>query len=541
MVSEVPPALYPLLHSGDTDNIAQAVEILHALQLSNDTLTGLIQQLFRANHTARKVAGMSILGRFHTDLPHHLLTQARQIIQARLCGRSRPTIQRGITMLTALNVSEITVDLWRHIVDNPPRQSTWIRMNTIETLSAMVPPEATLPHTHLSHHALFGSRIQPSIPALLTHMPHLEEVDFKKCYRQFPAWFSQIPSIKRLDLRYTMVAPLHSSMLPPRLETLALSRSPTPAVSLSIPTLQSLNLRSCAGLNQLDLQGCLSLRHLDLSHCTALTELPTHLETLPALRTLNVSGCARLQDIPPALLQRTGLTVHTRGCLSLKRNVSKRRTLPALLRSKNIHDLHDAIRLWAAMPPAKQARHQPAMVTGLSSWLGSRDRTQMELAVEALDVAPIDGLMEALWGRSLMAPEGTFDALLVDAHQTNHRHVLLRELLVRLPSTTKAKLQHLHSKWLTDLHSLSDFPNLRMLILEQLPGELPDLSALTKLTQLSISRCNHLTRLPKPLPALTHVTLSMLPRISDRDGARQLRSSGVELLIRDYVTRRRLR
>lgn len=522
------PALYTLLHSGEQEQIAQSIEIIHALQLSSDELTGMVERLFRANHTARKIAGMSVLGSFHERLPDRLLVGAKQLILPRLCSGSKPTIRRGLALLSALNIPDVTVELWQHMVDHPTRQATWMRKDTIEKLSMMVPRHATLPHTHLSHHALFGSRIPAKLPAVLTHMPNLEEISFRRCFNSFPSWISKVESIKRLNLRYVVAVPLHGTMLPRHLKTLALPESPTPEVSLAIPTLQELNLRACAALRRLDLRGCVSLRSLDLSRCTALTALPDHLAALPALQTLNLSGCARLLSIPPALLRRADVTILLDGCLSLRSTMSQQRSFSSLLRSKNIHDLHAALRHWAALPPAEHIQHQPDMVAVLSSWLCSSDRIQIEMGIEALDAVPIPGLVEILWGRSLMRPEMTLDGVLAQV-DNRHQSLLLQSLLQRLPGLTRAELQYLNSVWLSDADAIHAFPRLRHLTLEKLPGELPDLSSLVHLTHLYIHHCSEVTRLPPPLPALVHVTLRLLPRLSDRDGGQLLRKHGVKM------------
>jgi hypothetical protein len=527
------PALYTLLHSGEQEQIAQSIEIIHALQLSRDELTGMVERLFRANHTARKIAGMSVLGSFHERLPDRLLVDARQLIQPRLCSGSKPTIRRGLALLSALNIPDVTVELWQHMVDHPTRQATWMRKDTIEKLSMMVPRHATLPHTHLSHHALFGSRIPAKLPAVLTHMPNLEEISFKKCFNSFPSWISRVESIQRLNLGYVVSVPLHGSMLPSRLQTLALDRSPTPEVSLSIPTLQELTLHSCSSLSHLELRGCASLRSLDLSHCTALTALPDHLEALPALQTVTLSGCARLLSIPSALLRRSDVTILSDGCLSLKSNMSQQRSFSSLLSSKNIHDLHAAMQHWAALPPAERIQRQADMVAGLSTWLCSRSRAQVELAVETLDAVPNPGLVESLWGSSLMSPEMKLDGVLSEAHSMYHP-LILRSLLQHLPRPIRTRLQHLNSAWLSDVDALHAFPSLRHLTLTKLPGELPDLSAFTHLTHLVIDHCSEVTRLPPPLPSLVHVTLRHLMNLADREGGQRLREHGVEILDRDH-------
>ncbi len=56
------PALYAMLHSGDQAHMAQAIEMMHALELSSEALTERVERLLRANHTAQKRAGRSALG-----------------------------------------------------------------------------------------------------------------------------------------------------------------------------------------------------------------------------------------------------------------------------------------------------------------------------------------------------------------------------------------------------------------------------------------------------------------------------------------------
>lgn len=556
-------ALLTLLHSGDLDNVDQAVELLAALEAPGDALEALAGPLLRSSYTSRKLAGMRLVGRFHDQLDPALLARARQIISRKLAGRSRTPIRRGLAMLAALDHADSTVSLWRDLMSGQRRRlSSTYRTWILHSLTQLIPDDAVLDTVTASYRDLFGddmlSAAEP--PAPLLRMPRLAELSFDGCRRIMPAWLPALTTLRRLNLRDAPTGTLQTEALPPSLCTLRLHGASVQAVRLSLPTLRSLELSRCAALETLDLSGCTALETLNLSGCTALTTLPPSISALPALRSLDVSGCSRLEALPRAL-RRADLEITSRGCVSLRRSppslqapepdaapAQRRAALGAIrrqLRSRQVPDVRDAIAALDTLAPADQAPLREVLEAALLRWLSYRDPIRVEIGLSLAAAAETPSLLAALWGESLFTRDAVLGGAPAAAHASNAARVT-STLLARLPAESRQQVRGLRSRQLANLSLLPELVGLQALVLEEISWPaLPDLSALERLESLTLRRCWYLESLPETLaalPALRELVLDRLPRLQHQSVSviHALEARGARVEIVDRGTRWRV-
>lgn len=103
-------------------------------------------------------------------------------------------------------------------------------------------------------------------------------------------------SLKELNINGTAISRLPCSL--PRLEVLACCCTPILRLP-ALPSCKTLNMKGCAQLQQLPEQLPPDLTQLWCSECTTLEQLPMHLP--PKLETLHVDGCTALQQLPQQL------------------------------------------------------------------------------------------------------------------------------------------------------------------------------------------------------------------------------------------------
>jgi hypothetical protein len=88
-----------------------------------------------------------------------------------------------------------------------------------------------------------------------------------------------------------------------------------------LATLGSLNLSGCSELKELPtcIDKLIALESLNLSGCSKLKELPTSIDKLTALRSLDLSGCSELKELPTSIDKLTALrSLDLSWCSKLK-------------------------------------------------------------------------------------------------------------------------------------------------------------------------------------------------------------------------------
>jgi hypothetical protein len=105
-----------------------------------------------------------------------------------------------------------------------------------------------------------------------------------------------------------------------RLDMECLQRFPAlRTVSISgCARVQHLQLRDLLALEALQIDDCQALSHLDLKGCSQLHTLPQGVGQLGALQTLNLEGCSALTRLPASVAQLGALeTLDLKGCSGL--------------------------------------------------------------------------------------------------------------------------------------------------------------------------------------------------------------------------------
>ena len=571
--------LMALLHSGSADEANQAAELIASLDVSAEELEGIISGLLRSSYTSRKISGLRLLNRFADQVPDALFSQARSLIERKLGGRNRETVDRGLAMLAALDHPPTTVSIWSELLaPGCDLMFSGYRANILRRLTAMVPEDATVPHTELSYFEHFGDAWLRSAtpPPPLLRMPALRSLQFDRCQRIVPLWLPMLSSLRRLALRNAVQGALTTAALPLALEHLSLPRSPVTSVSLELPTLRELDLSGCAELSLVDLSGCTRLEVLDLSGCARLEALPASMPPLrrldlsgcaalvhlppsmPGLEVLDVSGCTRLPALPPALRAEPGLEIQTRGCLSLRTQPSalqapttedtpkqRKATVRALskaLRSRSVPDASDAIDLLPHLMAAERLSLFPALVTGTTRWLRYRDRVRVQIGLEMVAREGSTALADALWAESFFTREGALDGALAAAHPDTVG-AMASGLLPLMSAAARQRVVTMDTRRVTDWSVLCTLVGLRVLAVHDAPEpELPDLSALTALEEVRLEQCRAMTSLAalRALPSLRRLTVARLYRLVDRETLTQLRARGVIVEIMDKWTQRKV-
>ncbi|XP_050273661.1 disease resistance protein Roq1-like isoform X3 [Quercus robur] len=181
--------------------------------------------------------------------------------------------------------------------------------------------------THLTSLNLSGCKDLLSLPDTICSMTYLKELNLSGCSRlnKLPTNLGNLVCLENLGAIGIAISELPSSVEHlTRLTSLNLSGCKDPLSLLdticSMTYLKELNLSGCSTLDRLpkNLGNLTGLKELDVNK-TAIRELPSSLEHLSNLTSLNLSNCKELLSIPNAICNMTNIkTLTLFGCSKLE-------------------------------------------------------------------------------------------------------------------------------------------------------------------------------------------------------------------------------